>query len=129
MPVKFDVATFANGGRRIITMMDWLEARGCPYDWSASIKAAGHVKVLEWLDVQAKFTTGEMYETVLEREHLAALKWIWPRYGTGGYGWDEDCAYAAARLGHVKILEWLQGSLNPWKETDCAEQSCCKWAH
>lgn len=123
---KFDVVTFAGAaGGAHLKVMEWLEAHGCPYNWTASTKAAreGHVKVLEWLHVRGfKFYTGEMYETVLGGQ-LAALKWIWPHYGTNGYGWDDDCAYAAARLGHVSILEWLHEQRYPWKETDCAEHA------
>jgi len=61
-----------------LSMLQWLRARGCPWDWKTYAFAAGggHLEVLEWLRASGCPIDEDTYAFAEAEGHTEVLKWL-----------------------------------------------------
>jgi len=110
------VEAAARGGH--LGVLEWLAGRDppCPIDSGAVVAAAwaGHLEVLKWLRLHVQKEKNGLMVTVTseftKRCHLKpSLRWspLTPDLDVSRK-WDSFASYAAARGGHLGVLEWLR---------------------
>lgn len=81
-------------------VLDWLHARGCPFDHTALLAAAakGHMAALEWLRARGCPWEDE------ERSRMCWSPW-----------YDDSVSLVAVRNGHLDVLVWARSEgCPPW---------------
>jgi hypothetical protein len=141
----------AKGGH--LGLLQWLRRSGCPWDVLAYgwAMARGHTQIADWLiDNKCPAKINDLWKPAICGGHIEIVGWLlehghsWPRgscrfaarsgrldllqrarsEGVKCQFWD-CCPKAAAKKGHIHILEWLHGH---GEGNFSASESAAAWA-
>ncbi|PNH02074.1 Ankyrin repeat domain-containing protein [Tetrabaena socialis] len=104
-PMSNEVLEAAAGAGQL-EVCRWLRQQGCAWDGCvpAAAARAGHKEVCEWLLVEGcPFSAADAMAVAASAGHRAVCEWLL----THGCPEDMGAATAAARGGHVDLMDWL----------------------
>ncbi|KAL6059217.1 Ankyrin repeat domain containing protein [Balamuthia mandrillaris] len=129
-----------------LSMVQWVRARGCPWDESTCSVAArkGHLEVLQWAREQGCPWQESTCNKAALNGHLHVLRWAraqgcpWNRWTCAraawnghldvlkwarenGCTWDETTSANAAHSGRLDVLQWVRENGCPWGHSTCYE--------
>jgi len=113
-------ACAAAARRGDLEMLQWLRAKGCPWDSTTCERAAqqGRLCVLEWARAQGcPWNWGSsVCCRAAKAGHLHVIKWARDNRCL----WSPQICAAAAGAGHLAVLQWARANGCPWNEETCA---------
>ena len=114
-PDRHLMSRAAIGGK--LELVQWLRARGCPWDAAACAQAAegGSFEVLQWLRAQGCPWNDKTCAEAARHARVELL--LWAR--KNGCEWSAWTATCAAMRGHLHVLKLLRARGCPWDHRAC----------